>query len=352
MLAHVAVLTVNVEGIKMAEEKNMGFVRRRLGRTGLMVSEISLGTWTLGGTSYNEGRSNGWGGLDVGEGERAVLRALELGCNHLDTADVYGAGHSEQLLGRVLGHRRKDIVLASKVGWFRGTAEHAYHPLHIRHQLEQSLLNLRTDYVDIYYFHHGDFGADDVWLDGAIEEMHRLKESGKVRFIGQSAYSQADFEKLVPRVDPDVLQSSTHMLNLKMIGPESRIPAIIKKYDLGLVGFSPMAQGLLLNKYDPARPPSFQDGDQRADSRWFKPDFLGLMQPKLAALKERFGGGTADLVRVSLQYVLSHPVVSCVIPGFRNSAQVEMDLSAAGRPLSEGDREWIRELFKDLCATG
>ncbi|MCE5272638.1 aldo/keto reductase [bacterium] len=335
----------------MSDKGRMGFVRRRLGRTGLMVSEVSLGTWTLGGVSFNEGSPNGWGALDVSEAERAVLHALDLGCNHLDTADVYGAGRSEQLLGRVLGARRKEVVLATKVGWFRGTAGHAYQPLHIRHQLEQSLANLRTDHVDIYYFHHGDFGESDLWLDGAIEVMRRLKEEGKVRFIGQSAYTQADFEKLIPRVDPDVLQSSTHMLNLKMIGPASRIPALIAQRDLGLVGFSPMAQGLLLDKYDPKHPPQFEPGDQRAGSRWFKADFLERMQPRLAELKKRFGGSTAELVRASLQYVLAYPSVSCVIPGFRNCAQVEMDLSAAGQPLTTEDREWIRELFADLALT-
>ena len=327
-----------------------GHVRRRLGRTGLTVSEVSLGTWTLGGESYNEGRPNGWGGLEEHEAEQALLRAVELGCNHFDTADVYGTGRSERLLGRVLAPYRKDLVLATKVGWFRGTAENAYHPLHIRHQLEQSLLNLRTDYVDIYYFHHGDFGVGDIWLADAIEVMYRLKEEGKLRYVGQSAYSQEDFEKLIPLVNPDVLQSSTHMLNLKMIGPQSRIPALIRERDLGLVGFSPMAQGLLLDKYDPEAPPEFPEGDQRRTSRWFKPGFLKDMQPRLAALKVRFGGATADLVRASLQYVLAWPEVNCVIPGFRNTTQVEMNLSAAGRPISEEDREWIRELFKDIAA--
>lgn len=325
-------------------------MRRRLGRTGLKVSEVSLGTWTLGGESFNEGRPNGWGGLDEREAEKAVLRAVELGCNHFDTADVYGAGRSEQLLGRVLGPYRQDLVLATKVGWFRGTAENAYHPVHIRHQLEQSLINLRTDYVDIYYFHHGDFGEGDVRLNDAVEVMYRLKQEGKLRFVGQSAYSQEDFEKLIPVVRPDVLQSSTHMLNLKMIGPQSRIPALVREHDLGLVGFSPMAQGLLLDKYDPDNPPEFTEGDQRRVSRWFKPEFLREMRPRLDALKARFGHATEDLLRASLQYVLAYPEVSCVIPGFRNSAQVEMNLSASGKPISREDREWIRELFKEMAA--
>jgi len=333
----------------MSADKKQGFVRTRLGRTELEVSEISLGCWTLGGPNWSEGSPVGWGDLDEDEAVRALELALDLGVNHFDTADVYGNGRSERLLGRVLGPRRKEIVLATKVGWFPGTAEHAYHPLHIRHQVEQSLENLKTDYVDIYYFHHGDFGPDDCYLDDAVGVMHELRREGKVRFIGQSAYSQEDFEKLIPRVDPDVLQGSAHMLNLKMIGPGSRVAKMILERDLGFVAFSPMAQGLLLDKYSADNPPVFAEGDNRRRSIWFKADFLRLMQPRLAALKTRFGPETADLVRASLQYLLSWPAVSCVIPGFRNREQVEMNLSAAGRHLSEEDARWVYELFKGLA---
>jgi aryl-alcohol dehydrogenase-like predicted oxidoreductase len=332
----------------MTNEHKNGFVRTRLGRTGLEVSEVSLGCWTLGGPNWSEGNPVGWADLDEGEAVRAVELALELGVNHFDTADVYGNGRSEQLLGKVFGSRRGEIVLATKVGWFPGTAEHAYHPLNIRHQIEQSLENLKTDYVDIYYFHHGDFGPDDRYLDDAVALMRRLREEGKVRFIGQSAYTQDDFEKLIPVVDPDVLQGSAHMLNLKMIGPRSRVAKLILERDLGFVAFSPMAQGLLLDKYSADNPPVFAEGDNRRRSIWFKEDFLLRMKPKLAALKGRFGSSTADLVRSSLQYLLSYPAVSCVIPGFRNCEQVTMNLGAAGRHFSREDSMWIYELFKEL----
>ncbi|HUU28531.1 MAG TPA: aldo/keto reductase [archaeon] len=332
----------------MEEKRRAGNVRRRLGRTGLEVSEISLGCWTIGGPNWSEGIPVGWGDPDEDKARKAVERGLEMGCNHFDTADSYGSGRSEQLLGKILGSRRKALVLATKVGWSRGTAEHAYHPLHIRHQIEQSLENLRTDYVDIYYFHHGDFGPGDCYLDHAVELMQRLKEEGKIRFIGQSAYTQEDFEKLIPRVDPDVIQARAHMLDLMMIGPDSRVARIIADRDLGFVAFSPMAQGLLLGKYSPDNEPVFPDGDNRRGSPWFKADFLKALAPALSSLKERHGSSTGDLVRVSLQYVLSYPVVSCVIPGFRNMTQVEMNLAAAGKPLSGAEVKWIRQSFEGL----
>ncbi len=329
----------------MAGDNRPGAVRRRLGRTGLAVSEISLGCWTLGGPDWNEGQPNGWAGVEEPAAVAAVERALELGCNHFDTADVYGSGRSEQLLGRVLGPRRAQVVLASKVGWFRGTAEHPYHPLHLRHQLEQSLANLRTDWLDLYYFHHADFGPDDCYLDEAVAAMLRFREEGKLRFIGQSAYTPEDFVRLVPRVDPDVLQARAHILDPAMIAPESPVARLIAARDLGFVAFSPLAQGLLLDKYRPERPPVFGAGDTRARSRWFQPEYLRQISPPLQQLKARFGGHPGELARVSLQYVLSYPTVSCVIPGFRNPEQVELNLAAAGRPLARDERDWIAELF-------
>ena len=334
----------------MAELKD-GHVRVRLGRTGLKVSEISLGTWTLGGPNWSEGSPVGWGDLDIPEAEKAVNRAVEMGVNHFDTADVYGNGRSEMMLGRLLGTRRKDLVLGTKVGWHRGTAENAYKALNIRHQCLQSLENLRTDYIDIYYFHHGDFGEKDRYLSEAVEEMRKLKSEGKIRHIGLSAYTQEDFVRLIPIIDPDVLQASAHMLNLKMIDPGSPVAKLIAERDLGFVAFSPMAQGLLLDKYDAGNPPEFAEGDNRKRSIWFKADFLKQMKPKLEALKKRFGSSTGDLVRASLQYVLSYDAVSCVIPGFRNCAQVEMNLAPSGRHLSRDEAAWIKELVKDLAKT-
>jgi len=324
-----------------------GFVRRRLGRTNLEVSEISLGCWTLGGPNWSRGQPVGWGELDQQEAEKAVKRGLELGCNHFDTADVYGNGRSEQMLGKILGPQRKDVVIATKVGWFPGTAEHAYHPLHIRHQIEQSLENLRTDYVDIYYFHHGDFGPDDCYLDDAVETMRRLRQEGKIRFIGQSAYTVQDFQKLIPIVDPDLLQSRANIMDIRMIESSSPVAGLIEERDLGFVAFSPLAQGLLLDRFRPENPPQFADGDNRERSQWFRVDFLRKLAPKLDRLKDRFGAGTEELIRVSLQYLLAYPAVSCVIPGFRSTRQVEMDLSPAGKPLDKEDIGWIRELFKD-----
>ncbi|MFW5882928.1 MAG: aldo/keto reductase, partial [Verrucomicrobiota bacterium] len=168
---------------------------RKLGESDVKVSEISLGCWTMGGLNWVEGSPNGWANVDEEEIVAAVKLAVEQGVNHFDNADVYGNGRAERMLARVLkklGLKSEDFVIATKVGHFPGTAAHAYEPQHIRHQCEQSLINLKRDYIDIYYFHHGRFGENGERLDDAVAAMNALVDAGKVRLKGQSAYSDAD----------------------------------------------------------------------------------------------------------------------------------------------------------------
>ena len=180
---------------------------RKLGDSDVEVSEISLGCWTLGGLNWVNGEPNGWADVNEDEVKEAINYAIDNGVNHFDNADVYGNGRAERMLARILGSRTNDLIIATKIGWFPGTAKHAFEPQHIRHQCEQSLINLNRDYIDLYYFHHGNFGENDEYLDDAVETMYKLRDEGKIRLIGQSAYSHSDFEKLIPKVKPDAIQS-------------------------------------------------------------------------------------------------------------------------------------------------
>jgi len=164
---------------------------RTLGSSDVKVSEISLGCCTMGGINWVEGKSNGWGNVSEDEITAAIKLAVDRGVNHFDTADQYGNGRAERMLARVLarlGLKSTDFVIASKVGHFAGTAEHAYEPAHIRHQCEQSLINLKREYIDLYYFHHGNFGEKDRYLTEAAATMDQLVKEGMVRLKGQSAY--------------------------------------------------------------------------------------------------------------------------------------------------------------------
>lgn len=321
---------------------------RKLGNSEISVSEIGLGCWTLGGLNWHNGESIGWANVDENQAAEAVNYAIEQGVNHFDNADVYGNGRAERMLAKILGSKTNNFIIATKVGWFQGTAKHAYEPLHIRHQCEQSLKNLNRDYIDVYYFHHGYFGDNDEYLDDAIEVMYRLREEGKIRLIGQSAYSEEDFKKLVPRVKPDVLQSSANAIDDHYLSDGSTVRKILEDNNLSFVAFSPLAQGLLLDKYKKENPPKFENGDHRNRSDKFTAEYLARLEPALDKIKSKFGGDIKNLARVALQYLLHYKVVGSVIPSFRNLAQVKINLSAADNPLTNDEFEFVREIFSNF----
>jgi aryl-alcohol dehydrogenase-like predicted oxidoreductase len=319
---------------------------RNLGSTDVKVSEVSLGCWTMGGLNWVNGSANGWANVSEDEITAAIKKAIDAGVNHFDNADVYGNGRAERMLARVfekLGVKSEDFIIATKIGHFPGTAEHAYEPAHIRHQCEQSLINLRRDHIDIYYFHHGDFGHNNKYLQEAAETLDALVAEGKVRVKGQSAYSAADFEKTVPVVRPQVLQSWAHALDDQFVRPGSPVSKLMEEHDLTFVAFSPLAQGRLLDKYDPSKPPTFEPGDHRQNNGGFKAEAIAALKPKLEKLKERFGQTTEDLSSVAQRYILNQPRVACVIPGFRNESQVTANLAAVNRTLTDDDIAFVRE---------
>src|SRR5262245_55246308 len=319
---------------------------RTLGPSDVKVSEISFGCWTMGGLNFVNGQPNGWANVDEDEITAGIKTAIDAGVNHFDNADVYGNGRAERMLARVfdrLGVKSTDMIIATKIGHFPGTAEHAYEPAHIRHQCHQSLINLKRDYIDLYYFHHGSFGPNDKYLHGAAETMDKLVKEGKVRLKGQSAYSSDDFERVVPVVKPQVLQSWAHALDDQFIRPASRVQNLMEKFGMTFVAFSPLAQARLLDKFDPSKPPQFEPGDHRQNSKAFKSEATAELKPKLEKLKQRFGSTTADLAAMALNYALAMPGVASAMPGFRNERQVKCNLAADGRKFGEADVAFVQQ---------
>jgi myo-inositol catabolism protein IolS len=320
---------------------------RKLGKSEIEVSEISLGCWTMGGLNWVNGIPNGWANVDEKEIAEAINYSIDEGVNHFDNADVYGNGKAERMLARILGKRTTNFIIATKVGWFPGTAEQAYEPKHIRHQCEQSLINLKREYIDIYYFHHGNFGENDKYLDDAIEVMYNLKEEGKIRLVGQSAYSHNDFEKLIPEVKPDVIQSFASAMDDRFLKDDTPTRKLLDEYQISFIAFGPLAQGILLGKYNPENPPTFEPGDHRSNAERFKPEKLATVQPKIEKLKNKFGSSNQELSRAALQYLLYYKQVGAVIPGFRNLNQVKSNLAGKHNPFSDEEFKFMKELFND-----
>jgi len=335
---------------------------RDIGRTGIKVSEIGFGCWTMGGPNWSPstGQPIGWADVTFEDVLAGVKAGLDAGVNHWDNADIYGNGKAERLLARcldALGVKRDGQVVATKVGHFRGTAPHAYDPRHIRAQCEQSLRNLRATHIDLYYFHHGTYtgpdhsGADHDYLHEAAATMHALVKEGKVRAVGQSAYTDDDFERAVPVLRPDVLQNKANLRADDFIRPGSRCQALMEKHGCTFVAFGPLDQGILLDKFDPDAPPTFDEGDYRANRKDFTRDTLLAVRAKLAQVKARFAQPGEDPVEVlssaASRWVLSHPNVCSAIPGFRNERQARCNLRAASdAPMSSEDAAWCRGVFK------
>lgn len=339
---------------------------RTIGTTGIRVSEIGFGCWTMGGPNWRltNGEPIGWAQVNREEVVRGIKMGLDGGVNHWDNADIYGNGRAERLLAeafRELGVARASQVIATKVGHFPGTAPYAYEPRHIRNQCEQSLRNLRTDYIDIYYFHHGTYvgpGYDTAgnfienhdYLHEAAATMHALVKEGKVRAIGQSAYTEDDFERAVPVLRPHVLQNKANLRYDHFICPGSRCQSLMARYDCSFVAFGPLDQGILLDKFDPENPPKFGEGEYRAGRKDFAPGTLREVRAKLGRVRERFRirdeDATAALSSIASRWVLAHERVCSAIPGFRNERQAASNVGAGiDPPLTEEEVEWLRGVF-------
>ncbi len=327
--------------------------QRAVGQSGVTVSEIGFGCWTMGGPNWHQGNAVGWADVDEDDVLAGIKTGLDAGVTHFDNADVYGNGRAERMLRdclKKLGVDPGGLTIATKVGWHAGTAQHAYEPHHIRRQCEQSLLNLGVETIDLYYLHN-DMWAEDGKpgnLPDAAEMMHALKDEGKIRVIGQSAYSDAGFERSVEVLRPQVFQSWASMLFDNFIRPGSTVQRLMGERGISFVGFSPLAQGLLLDKFDPENPPSFDAGDVRGGSEDFGQERLRAIKPRLEELKERFGGSVEQLASAALRFVLGHEHVCSAIPGFRNQRQAACNVRAAtDPPFTREDLGLCRRLFRD-----
>lgn len=317
--------------------------RIRLGRTNTQVSAISLGTWAHGGPNVINGRSVGWFGTDEKLVRETLSAAHEAGINHWDTADVYGEGMAERLLGSMWEDvPRDEVFLATKVGWDQGRYDHFYHPELIREQLEGSLHNLRTDYIDLYYFHHCNFGPNDQYLEDALEVFQQARDEGKIRFIGLSDWSNEAIMRIIERVDPDVVQSYRNVLDDTFA--ETGLKAWSEEHDTGLAFFSPIRHGLLLGQF--VGPVTFGVGDHRNEVEEFR-DFglLYRLRGCRRELRRRFADHPEPVLHGLLGMLLTDASNACVLLGQRRPAHVKA-ASQIGEPLSKEDAAWVKQLYE------
>ncbi|WP_103343900.1 aldo/keto reductase [Amycolatopsis sp. CA-126428] len=332
--------------------------RRFLSGLGAEVSAVGAGCWTIGGPATNNGVPIGWDHVDTDAAYAGLLHAHERGVTLYDTADVYGLGQSERLLGRLLRLiDRTAVHVASKVGYFAGTARHAYQPAQMRRQLATTLDNLGTDYLDIYYLHSTDFGPDDQYLPGVVETMTELRREGLIRTVGMRAphvfaehWADSDhphaaqtarFLHLFHTIRPDVITARYNLLSPLYADTDTDVFALARRHGVGVVIKQALGQGLLLKPHAGALPP-FSAADHRSRDPEFHPAALELLRQRLSPIRARFGNRPADLARIALGYALHHAPDAPVLVGFRNADQIHTTLTAAGDPLTPEEFTEIR----------
>ncbi|MCG9131759.1 aldo/keto reductase [Candidatus Poribacteria bacterium] len=288
--------------------------QRKLGNTGLTVSEIGMGTWELGGRE--------WGDISEIDAVDLLRYAFESGVTYYDTADQYGGGRAERLLGEAFSALGNRVVIATKLGyeldsdgWISHGWEHPsfnVSPEYIRAAVEGSLTRLKRDAIDIYQFHSPPPASE--W-DDAFGAMEDLKTEGKIRFYGMGLGSEADALKAIEETGISSLMLTYNILTQEMATPVMETAA---KKGVAVVVRQPLSSGLLSGQLGPDT--EFAENDYR--KTWSREKFLADLE-RVEQVKSIVGDKARSLPQAALKFILAHPAVSSVVPGMMTSAQVD-----------------------------
>jgi myo-inositol catabolism protein IolS len=305
---------------------------RKLGKSKIEISEIGFGAWAIGGDA--------WGPVEDNNSIMAMERALELGVNFIDTADVYGSGHSETLVAKVMKGKRDKIILSTKGGLMGHHRDPKREPVYDRPEkvieaFDASLRRLETDYIDLYFCH--------LWWDKHEETeafliaFDKLKQAGKLKAAGVSTEDFNYIKHFNRDGGLDAVQLDYSILNRST---EKEVLPYLEQNGIGVVVRGPLRMGVLTGKFTTET--LFPEGDIRKNwpnESWFQ-DSLKKVE-RLRPLEKE----SQTLGQMALRFVLNHPAVSAAIPGAKTREQVEANAGASVRPLlSEEDLQLINEV--------
>ncbi len=298
---------------------------RILGKTGLTVSVVGMGTWQFGGE---------WGkDFDQGEVDAMFDQARETGVNLIDTAECYGDHTSERLIGKAIERDQDKWIIATKFGHkFNGpfdrseprTAED------VREQIHASLKALRTDVIDLYQYHS--WGDDEFFNDDVAAALEQLKQAGKIRHIGNSIAKNGNVRQVAASAGLDIEAIQIIYNRLDRTPEETTFP-VCREQRLGVLARVPLASGYLSGKYEVGH----RFGSNEMRGRWHTPEHTDQTLERVAAIQRDEVPPGIDMAQWALAWVLQHPAVTCVIPGCKNAAQVASNAAAAGLDLVRDD---------------
>jgi aryl-alcohol dehydrogenase-like predicted oxidoreductase len=305
---------------------------RILGRTQLRVSEIGFGSWAIGGSGYGPTQDD--------ESLDALQAARDSGVNFFDTADTYGQGHSEEVLARFFKNwPRVDFVVATKAGWdfYHGGSKKNFDPDYLAFACEQSLKRLELEFIDLYQLHNP--SLELIQSGEAVGALAKLKEQGKVRFIGLSVHKEEEALAAIEDGRADTLQVMFNLLDQRMA---KTIFAKAAENKIGIIVREPLACGLLTGKYVSADH-EFHKEDHRR--RWTR-EKKELDLRKIERLKPILSTARLTFAQAALEFVLDHGAVSTVIPGAKSRAQILENVKASEEPgLRIQEAAQLRDIF-------
>ena len=295
----------------------------KLGASGIDVTRMCLGCWAIGGA--------GWNDVDDAKSVETIRRALDLGINFLDSAEGYGRGHSEEVIGMALEEcrgRRESVVIATKV------SHSNLEPEKLHNSLDNSLARLKTDYIDLYQVH---WPTSKTPVEVPLEEMMKLKEQGKIRAIGVSNFDVPLLERAVKVCQLDSLQPPFNMLWREI---DADILPFCRENSIGIISYSSMAQGLLVGKFmDRASIPD----DIRSKNVLFEEGIFEdcvEVAKRVVDLAEKYGKSPAQ---VAANWVINVDGIASAIVGAKRVDQVEDNVGALGWKLSDEDQQALSD---------
>jgi len=316
--------------------------RRRLGNTDLKLTTVGLGTWAMGGPWQF-----GWGPQNDDEAIAAIRKALELGINWIDTAPVYGLGHSEELIRKALEQTRMKPIIATKCGLLWNEKREKVPCLKaksIREECDASLKRLNIGIIDLYQMHWPEPEED---IEQAWEEMAKLKDQGKVRYIGVSNFKVEQLKHIQKIAPVASFQPPYSMLHREV---EDETLDYCARNNIGIVAYSPMQRGLLTGKFSQERLAGLAlDDHRRQNPDFHEPKFTATLHlvDKLQPIAER---NKKTLAQLAIAWVLRRKEVTAAIVGARRPSQIEETAPASDFKLSKEDIEEIEKLLAERQA--
>jgi len=312
---------------------------RKLGWTELNLSTIGLGTWAIGGGKWKFS----WGPQDDRESISTIRRALELGINWIDTAAVYGLGHSEEIVAQAIKGLRGKPIIATKCErvWDKnGNISGRLKKKSIRAEIEASLRRLKVEVIDLYQIH---WPEPDKDIEEAWETMAGLIKEGKIRYAGVSNFNLQQLKRVQPIHPVASLQPPYSMLERNI---EKKVLEYCSGNNIGIIVYSPMQKGLLTGKFTRERAQNLPEDDhRRRDPRFQEPELSANLKlvEGLRSIAEKRGRTVAQL---AIAWVLRRPEITSAIVGARRPSQIEETVAAGDWDISEKDISAIETLLE------